>query len=122
MSQLITLGLYALATARLVRLVGEDKITEKLRARLLRGASKTSMRRYLIECTWCLSIWCAAPFAAAYVLVPDHPAALIPAVLLAYSWLAVIAYDLQRLLKGKANLYQMPMPAPETVEEQEATR
>jgi hypothetical protein len=114
MSELITLGLYALATARLVRLVMEDRITGGIRAWIIRRATNHSTKRmmvaYLISCGWCTSIWVAAPCAAAYVLVPHHPAALIPAALLTFSWLAVMAADLQRLVNGKATLYNQPMP------------
>lgn len=121
MSDLITLALYVLATARLTRLIMDDRITEKFRTWILRRAAKDSLRRYLLRCVWCLSMW--MPFGAAYVLVPHHPAALIPAATLAYSWLAVILRDLQRLLNGKANLYNQPMPDPSPEpEQQEAER
>lgn len=120
MSQLITLGLYVLATARLVRLVGEDRITEGLRRRILRRTAKHGLLRYFLECTWCMSIWCAVPPAAAYVLAPRHPAALTAAAVLALSWLAVIARDLQLLVHGKANLYNQPMPPEQQPDEQEA--
>lgn len=127
MSELITLALYALATARAVRLIMKDEITRGLRAWITTHTPAESLRRYLITCEWCLSVWIAALPAAAYVLAPHHPAALIPASLLAFSWLSVILRDLQRLLRGKANLYNLPMPtesapAPDPDREQEATR
>jgi hypothetical protein len=118
MSELITLGLYALATARAVRLIKDDKITAGLRARILRQRPNNSLLRYLFECDWCVSIWAAAPFAAAYTLAPHHRATLAVVTLLALSWLAVIAADVQRLVNGKATLYNQPMPAPDKQEAQ----
>jgi hypothetical protein len=125
MSELITLALYALATARAVRLIMKDEITRAIRKWIEDHTPAGSLRRYLITCMWCLSIWCAMLPAAGYVLAPHHPAALIPAAVLTFSWLAVILYDLQRLLDGKANLYNLPMPEPDLQpdrDEQEAQR
>lgn len=117
MSDLITLALYVLATARLTRLIMEDEIARTPRKWILRRAAKDSLRRYLFTCAWCLSIW--SPFAAAYVLVPHHPVALVVAATLAFSWLAVMLRDLHRLLDAKVTFYSQPMPDPD---EQEATR
>jgi hypothetical protein len=114
MAELITLLLYALATARMVRLIIKDKILDWPRDWWLTRAPEGSLRRYWISCTWCVSIGaaglCTAP---AYVLAPNHPAPRIVAAALTFSWLAVLAWDLQRLLEGKANLYNPPAPPAE---------
>jgi hypothetical protein len=114
MAELITLLLYALATARMVRLIMKDKILDWPRNWWLKHAPEGSMRRYWITCSWCVPVAAAALWPApAYVLAPNHPVPRIGAALLAFSWLAVLAVDGQRLLEGKANLYNTPPPAPD---------
>jgi hypothetical protein len=112
MAELITLLLYALATARMVRLIIEDKILDWPRNWWLDRAPKGTLRRYWITCAWCVSVaaagLCTAP---AYVLIPHHPAPKIVAAALTFSWFAVLAGDWQRLLEGKANLYNTAPPA-----------
>jgi len=56
----------ALATARLIRLITEDTITEDLRDRL---SEKHPMAEELLHCWWCTGIW-----AAGAVLVADRVA------------------------------------------------
>lgn len=113
MAELITLLLYALATARMVRLIIDDKIFERPRNWWLKRAPQGSMRRYWITCAWCVSVAAAGLWPApAYVLAPNHPVPRIGAALLAFSWLAVLAGEGQRLLEGKANLYNAAPPAP----------
>ena len=109
MAELITLLLYALATARIARLIIKDELLRWPRKWWLDRAPKGSLRRYWIECTWCVSVGaaglCTAP---AYVLAPHHPAPRIVAAALTFSWLAVLAMDGQRLLEGKAKIYNPP--------------
>src|SRR5918993_3011645 len=113
MAELITLVLYALATARMVRLIIEDKIFDWPRNWWLRHAPEGTMRRYWITCAWCVSVAAAALFPApAYVLAPHHPVPRTAAAVLAFSWLAVLAGNAQQLLEGKAKLYNPPPAAP----------
>jgi hypothetical protein len=123
MSELITLALYVLATARLLRLVMDDKITDPIREWIIRSTPKQSLRRYFITCAWCVSIWVAAAPAFLYVLIPDNTAARIPAAILAFSAAAVFLRDLWQLAAAKAALYSQPMAAaPEQQPEEEAHR
>ena len=46
-----------LAVARIVRLLGKDKITEPLRVRALMAAPPWMKLKTLLTCPWCLSIW-----------------------------------------------------------------
>lgn len=97
MLPVITLAVYALAVARVTRLVAADKLTERPRSAVIRWAyvrrypaCRTGTREernqalllmlktadqpllaYLITCRWCLSIWVAA---AATPLIAWHPA------------------------------------------------
>jgi len=87
-----TFGVYALACARVTGLITADRITEQLRARLIRRWCRdapeddcTDWRAYLLMCQWCMSIWVAAPFAAAWWWGGASPWFLVPAALLAFS-------------------------------------
>lgn len=122
MAELITLLLYALATARMVRLIIKDKILDWPRDRWLARAPEGTLRRYWITCVWCVSVAAAGLFTApAYVLAPHHPIPRTIAAALAFSWLAVIAWDGHSLLEGKAKLYNPPPPAPAEQPAQDAT-
>lgn len=58
---LVTLLLYALALARLTKLVNDDVITDPLRARLARRFNSTHPTVvYFVECPWCVSVWLGA--------------------------------------------------------------
>jgi hypothetical protein len=92
MTPILVAALYALALARLCGLITTDKITEKLRGRLIRRICGNdpevecdSLRVYLLTCPWCLSIWLAPPFAAAWYWAPESPWTVIPAGILAFS-------------------------------------
>jgi hypothetical protein len=68
---LLDLVLIALATARITRLVTEDKITEWPREKLLMrwlGRDSESLAAYLILCSWCVSFWAGALVAAGWWL------------------------------------------------------
>lgn len=114
MTHLLTLLLYALATARMVRLIIKDEVLRAPRKWWLDHAPKGTLRRYWITCEWCVSAAAALWPAAAYVLAPDHPVPRIAAAVLAFSWLAVLAGEGMLLLEGKAKLYNQPMPEPES--------
>jgi len=111
---LLTFAVYALATVSLTVLVKDDEITRGFR-RWFERQPRGSLRAYWITCVYCISMATAAAPAFAWVLCPDSPWAKIPAALLTFRWLAVKMYTWQRLLQGKAALYDIP-PA----EEQEA--
>lgn len=115
MAALITLLLYVLATARMVRLVREDEITRGLRKWWNKHTPAGSLRRYWITCSWCLSIAAALWPASAYVLAPDHLVPRFAAAVLAFSWLAVLSLELHRIAYGKAVMYT-PAPAPAPTE------
>lgn len=105
MAALITLLLYVLATARMVRLVIDDELVRSPRKWWLDRAPAGSLRRYWITCAWCVSVVAALWPAAAYVLAPDHPVPRMVAAVLAFSWLAVLAREGQTLLNLKVQIY-----------------
>lgn len=59
----VTLIIAVLATARLTRLITDDKITEAARSRVAR---RGQMIAYLIHCPWCISIYTGAAVAASW--------------------------------------------------------
>ena len=65
-----TLLLLALATARLTRLVTQDRLTEAPRNRLVRWAVKRggddSLLAYFVFCDWCVSVYTGAAVAGAW--------------------------------------------------------
>ena len=58
--------LAVLATARLTRLVTEDKITERPRRYLAKGAP--GVLSYFIHCPWCVSIYTGSAVAVSWWL------------------------------------------------------
>ena len=70
MMSMTTFVLMALATARLTRLVTQDRITQAPRYWLVRRAVKAqgdeSLLAYLIVCDWCVSIYTGAAVAGAW--------------------------------------------------------
>lgn len=60
--------LTGLSIYRLTRLVTADRITQGLRAWVVR---RSRWLGYLVTCDWCLSIWIAPAPAVAVVLWPD---------------------------------------------------
>lgn len=70
MMSMTTLVLLALATARLTRLVTQDRVTQAPRYWLVRRAVKRggdeSLIAYLIVCDWCVSIYTGAAVAGAW--------------------------------------------------------
>lgn len=106
MASLITLFLFAFATARTVELVMRDEITRGLRKWWNRHAPKGSLRAKFIECRWCVSIWAAGLiWALAYaVFVPPAPGPWWlwwPAATMALSYMSVLLADAQELLNHK---------------------
>lgn len=115
MGQLLTFAVYALATVSGAVFIKDDELFRTPRTWFTKRAPAGSLRAYWWTCIYCISMLPAAATAAAWVLVPEHPVAKIAAAGLAFRWLSVKMYTWQRLLHGKAALYDIP-PA----EEQEA--
>ena len=112
MGTFLTFAVYALATVSAARLLIDDEIVRGFRNWWLSKAATGSLARYWISCIWCVSMATAVAPAAAWVLDPENPWWKIPAAVLAFRWLAVKMYTWQRLLIGKAALYEAP-PADE---------
>lgn len=93
----IILLVYALAVARLTRLITSDKITEGLRGRVIRWAdhraginpddpfAPTPMLSYFVTCPWCVSIYIAGIAAPLAYWLGESPWLLVPALALAFS-------------------------------------
>lgn len=75
MDGMTTLILAALATARLTRLVTNDRITLAPRRWLLRRLvaryGEDHLLPYLVVCDWCVSIYIGAGVTAAWITVGD---------------------------------------------------
>lgn len=54
---IILLVLGIVATARVTRLVVEDRLTVSWRRAVIRKWGEESLQSYLIHCPWCMSIW-----------------------------------------------------------------
>jgi len=82
---------YALAVARLTKLINSDRITKAPREALIRRLPEESIWAYFLVCPWCVSIWVSAPAAPLTwwfggLETPGVSAWLsVPALLLAYS-------------------------------------
>ena len=88
MNTVMTLILCALATARLTRLVVEDRITLAPRAWLLRRLPEDGMLAYLIVCPWCVSVYVGAGVGAVGGLAGWWSWVLAPFAALAFSYVA----------------------------------
>lgn len=76
---------YALAVARVARLIAEDKILERPRVIVLAKLPEDSTAAYGVTCRWCVSIWISVPAAVIAYYWGDSPWCFIPALALAYS-------------------------------------
>ena len=112
MGTFLTFAVYALATVSAARLIKDDEIVRDPRNWFTKRAPAGSLRAYWWTCIWCISMLPAFGTATAWVLDPENPWLKIPAAVLAFRWLAVKMYTWQRLLQGKAALYEAP-PADE---------
>jgi hypothetical protein len=83
--QWIAAVVYALAVARISRLITDDKILEAPRNAVLARTADESLAAYLITCRWCVSFWVAAPAAAVWYFWPLQPWFLVPTMALAFS-------------------------------------
>jgi hypothetical protein len=102
MPALITFLAFALAVARVTRLVTEDALTEPVRARLLPRlwrryaphippadweVAEPPKLVYLVTCPWCVSIYVAAVAAPLWYFLGSNPWVLVPAAGLSFSHL-----------------------------------
>lgn len=83
----LLLAVYVLATARITRLISEDRIFDKPRNAILARLPDNSSLAYGLVCTWCVSIWVAFPVATAAYWLGEHPVLFVPALALAFSHL-----------------------------------
>lgn len=81
-----TFLLAAGAVLRLTRLVVDDTVTAGIRRRFSGGWLGT-----LLSCSWCASLWIAAPVAAVAMLWGRSHWFIFPAVVLSLAWLTGIA-------------------------------
>lgn len=88
MPEPLTLLVTALAVARLTRIATTDAVFDRPRGWFIRRVGPESMAAYLVVCTWCMSMWIAAPAAWAAWAYGDTPWFQVPAVALALSYAA----------------------------------
>lgn len=91
---------YALAVARLTGLVTADEITRNVREAVLRRLDERKTvhfyASYLLTCPWCCSLWLAVPAALLAWSAGTRPWLLVPALALAFSWVAGATSNLGR--------------------------
>ncbi|SCL70428.1 hypothetical protein GA0070606_5396 [Micromonospora citrea] len=72
-TELIEIVVVLFVVARVTRLVTADEITRRPREAIVRRLPEGSPCAYLLFCRWCLSVWIAAPAAAAWWHLSDVP-------------------------------------------------
>lgn len=60
-----------LATARITRLLVEDRLTVAWRRWVVRRWGEDSLPSYFVHCPWCMSMWLAAPIMVPAALFPN---------------------------------------------------
>ena len=97
MPGLVVLIVYALAVARVTRLVTDDKLTAAPRARLAEHLSQGGhpMLLYLIGCRWCASVWISAIAAPLAYYGGQTPWLIIPALALAFSMITGLLSEVE---------------------------
>ena len=86
MTPALAFVVYALAAARVTRLIAEDRITLAPRNAVLRRLPDESLLAYLVLCRWCAGVWVAVPAAVLAWWWPDSPWCAVPALALAISY------------------------------------
>jgi hypothetical protein len=92
MNPLLLAVVAALATARVTRLITQDRIFDAPRNAVLRNLPDGHMLAYLVMCDWCVSIYTGTLTAVGGAWAGWWPWAVVPVVALAFSyvtgWLA----------------------------------
>lgn len=92
MNDMTTLILAALATARITRMVTNDRITlaprRWLLRRLVRRYGEDHLLPYLVVCDWCVSVYIGAGVTTAWVTVGETLWFQVPAAALTLSYVA----------------------------------
>jgi len=92
MNPLLLIVVAALATARVTRLITQDRIFDAPRNAVLRALPDGHLIAYLVTCDWCVSIYTGTLTAVGGGYAGWWPWAAVPAVALAFSyvtgWLA----------------------------------
>ena len=86
----LTYLVYALAVARVARLVAEDKILEAPRIWVLAKLPEGSLLEYGITCQFCVSVWIGAVAAPVAYFWGMQPWFFVPALALAFSHFTVL--------------------------------
>lgn len=98
--QVVMLVVTALAVARATGLLVADDITQPARDAILRRLDVTRLQHRIIAtlttCPWCVSIWLGAVAAPLTWHHGTHPLVAIPALALAFSWVAGVTSSLGR--------------------------
>ena len=68
----LSLILGVLATARITRLIVDDRVLVGLRQWVVRRWGEDGKMAYLFHCPWCMSIWVSAPIMATAALYPNQ--------------------------------------------------
>jgi hypothetical protein len=77
--------LLVLATARLTKLVVDDRISMPLRQWVMRKNGDNGWFTFLVHCPWCTGFWVAAGIAPLYWFFGNTPYFVIPCLALALS-------------------------------------
>lgn len=84
----VTLLLAALATARITRLITQDRITQAPRHALMRRLNADGLAAYLMVCDWCSSVYVGAAMAGAWWAWGDTRAFTAVVAVFAFSYVA----------------------------------
>lgn len=117
-ASLITLFLFVFATVRTCELVIGDAIAGPLRDWWESHTPEGSLRRKFITCYWCVSIWAAGLIWAPVYAVFFGPGRAPwwvwwPVATMAFSYLAVLIADAQKLLNHKQSVMAALMAPPD---------
>ncbi len=89
----VWLLLFAMATARVTRLVTADFLLEPFR---VWADLRSQWFGYLVSCDWCLSMWVAVPFAAGWWGLRDNGAVQVLVLVLSFSLVTGLISRLER--------------------------
>ena len=108
-------GMLALATFRLTRIVAREEVGRWVRA-LFPAQSRSLLLRTaasLVRCPWCFGVWTAAVLTSGYLLWPSLTA--FPILLLAVAGLAIAVHTavgaLRPIISSRGNANELPPPS-----------